>query len=191
VERRFHGMRESTPQLVYCKNVHICYRRTMPYHPAIIANALLKRGRERGYTIDHMKLQKLVFLVHAWRLAKQGEPAVNREAEAWDYGPVFTELYSKLRDQGREPIAHLIPTYDPATKTNKPFVPNYGDEKTWDVVNFVLDRYGKLSAGQLSNLSHERDGPWDQTRRKGDGIIPDELIRDYYREQSRLGTARI
>jgi uncharacterized phage-associated protein len=163
----------------------------MSYHPAIVANALLKRGKERGCTIDHMKLQKLVFLVHAWRLAKQGEPAVNREAEAWDYGPVFAELYSKLRDQGRDPITKLIPTYDPQSRTNKLFVPNDSDVKTWDVVNFVLDRYGKLSAGQLSNLSHEPGGPWDEARRKGDVYIPDDLIRDYYREQSKLGNARI
>lgn len=163
----------------------------MSYHPAIVANALLKRGRERGCTIDHMKLQKLVFLVHAWRLAKQGVPAVNREAQTWDYGPVFPELYSKLRDQGREPITKLIPTFDSDTRTFKTFVPNSSDEETWDVVNFVLDRYGKLSAGQLSNLSHEPNGPWDQARRKGDDYIPDDLIRDYYREQSKLRNARI
>ncbi len=163
----------------------------MPYSPAIVANALLQRGRERGVFIDHMKLQKLVFLVHAWSLAGQGVPAVNREPEAWDYGPVFGELYSSLRNQGRAPVSSLIPSYNPESGRTEPLVPNPGDQAMWQVVDYVLNRYGGLSALQLSALSHESGGPWDIARRESLGSIPDALIQEYYREQSRLGNARI
>ncbi len=163
----------------------------MSYHPAIVANALLQRGRERGVFIDHMKLQKLVFLVHAWSLASQGVPAVNREPEAWDYGPVFTELYSKLRDQGRAPVTQLISSYNPASGLQEVMVPNPGDQATWSMVDYVLNRYGNLSAIQLSALSHEAGGPWEITRRENRSFIPDETIQRYYREQSKLGNPRI
>lgn len=163
----------------------------MPYSPAIIANALLQRGRERGIFIDHMKLQKLVFLVHAWSLAGQGVPAVNREPEAWDYGPVFGELYSSLRNYGRAPISSLIASYNPASGTTEVLVPNPNDQTTWQVVDYVIGRYGHLSALQLSSLSHEPNGPWDVARRNNLPSIPNQSIQNYYREQSSLGNARL
>ena len=40
----------------------------MPYSPAIVANAVLYRAKQRGIRISHLKLQKLIFFIHAWRL---------------------------------------------------------------------------------------------------------------------------
>lgn len=163
----------------------------MAYNPIIVANAVLKRAKERGLSVDHMKLQKLVFLVHAWSLALKNAPAVVSQPEAWTYGPVFSELYSLLRNQGRADITNLIPSYNAQSGRIEPLVPNSGDQDTWQMVEQVLDRYGRLSAVQLSTLSHESGGPWDQARNARLTSIPDGTIQAYYRDQFQRGNARI
>ena len=84
----------------------------MPYPPAIVANAVLYRARQRGLPISHLKLQKLVFFTHAWCLAIDGSPAVDERPEAWEYGPVFNSLYHRLKGCGHEAIKAFIETVD-------------------------------------------------------------------------------
>ena len=72
----------------------------MPHPAVIVANAVLYRAKLRGLAISHLKLQKLVFFTHAWRLAVHGVPAVDERPEAWEYGPVFNSLYYRLKGSG-------------------------------------------------------------------------------------------
>ncbi|WP_082938191.1 type II toxin-antitoxin system antitoxin SocA domain-containing protein [Mitsuaria sp. 7] len=77
----------------------------MPYSPALVANAVLYRAKQRGFHVSHLKLQKLVFFTHAWRLALHNRAAVEERPEAWEHGPIFSTLYHRLRAPGTSSCA--------------------------------------------------------------------------------------
>ena len=55
---------------------------------------------EKGDTVSHKKLQKLLFYVEAWHLVNFGEPILNEDFQAWMHGPVVPELYHDLKEFG-------------------------------------------------------------------------------------------
>ena len=56
-----------------------------------IANEFIRRSLAAPeIELTQMKLQKLVYFAHGWNLvASDGDPLVEDEVQAWDYGPVF------------------------------------------------------------------------------------------------------
>ncbi|MFT4267000.1 MAG: hypothetical protein QM586_07240, partial [Xenophilus sp.] len=65
-------------------------------------------------------------------------------------------------------------------------VPNPGDKQFWELIDKVWERYGGLSAGQLSTLSHVSGGPWMAARNSGMTNLSQIEITKFYREK--LGT---
>lgn len=160
------------------------FKVTMSYPASIVANAVLQHAWGRGMSVDHMKLQKLVFFVHAWHLALAGsDGAVAEPVEAWKHGPVFASLYHRLKQYGRAPVDQYLSDLDPVTGELKPMVPSQQDGQFWRVFEQVMERYEHFNALQLSALSHESGGPWEQARSKLQGQIPNESIRQHYISQ--------
>ena len=155
----------------------------MPYSPLIVANAVLYRARQRGIPVSHLKLQKLIFFIHAWRLALQDLPAVDERPEAWQHGPVFESLFHRLKNLGHRAIREYLETVEARTNEYRKLVPSSEDEPFWRVLDQVMDRYGRMTALQLSTLAHEPGGPWASAREGKLATIPDESIRSFYREK--------
>jgi uncharacterized phage-associated protein len=153
----------------------------MPYSPAIVANAVLYRAKQRGLFVSHLKLQKLVFFTHAWSLALYDAPVVVERPEAWRYGPVFDSLFHRLRSQRDRQITEFLQTVDEGRNVYVTLMPAPEDETFWTVLDQVMDRYGHFSAEQLSALGHERGGAWAQTREAKQAVIPDDRLRQFYR----------
>jgi uncharacterized phage-associated protein len=159
----------------------------MPYSPALVANAVIHRAKERGRSLDHMQVQKLVFFMHAWSLALKGQSMLSERPEAWPYGPVFTSLYHRLKGFGARKIDVLLEEYFPPTGQLTPLIPNYADAEFWSMVDQVLSRYGHFSALQLSELTHDTGGPWERTRQAQQVTIDDQLIREHFTKQLQHG----
>lgn len=155
----------------------------MVYTPRVVANALLRKAKSSGAKLSHLKLQKLAFFLHAWNLALHGKPLIDEQPEAWPYGPVFSTLYSELRSHGSKDIEGFIKEVDPKTGREVALVPNPGDEAFWQLVDQVWERYGKLTASQLSSLSHVQGGPWALARKDNLDDISNQSIADFYRPQ--------
>lgn len=153
----------------------------MAYTPRIIANALLRKSKEAGVSVTHLKLQKLVFYVHAWMLALHDRPAISEEVEAWPYGPVVSSLYHELKAYGSAPIAEYLKEPDLKTGNLVALVPGAGDKTTWSIINQVWDRYGSFTAAQLSAMTHRKGSPWDLARSAGQTEIPDESIAAHFK----------
>ena len=151
----------------------------MAYDPRLVANALLRKARERGENLTHLKLQKLLFFVQAWGLALHDNKVMSVFPEAWDYGPVFPPIYHELKGYGSRPIIGYL--QEPFTE--KALVPGLADTQFYELVEKVWERYGSLSAGQLSSLSHVTGGPWDNARKDGTRNIPSAEITQFYRNQ--------
>jgi uncharacterized phage-associated protein len=132
----------------------------MPCDPRAIANLLLEEVRSRGYRVTNLKLQKLLFLCHAFYLVDTGAPLVRGSFEAWRYGPVHREAYDAFKRFGAKPITEDAEKFDPVTGTRRS-VPLPADRAVSDVVQRVVQFYGAKSPGELVELTHAKNGPWD------------------------------
>lgn len=165
-----------------------------------IANEFLRMPGGRALT--QMQLQKLVYFAHGWNLALNGEPLVTEPPEAWTYGPVFPDLYDHTKYFGKGAIGRTItPDDDEAarfftrSKSGRPAYQARLTPRERSIIDHVWRRYGTLTGGKLSSLTHQPGTPWFQTYRHGEGKnqpIDNRLIREHYErlaERAR-GTAR-
>ena len=154
----------------------------MPFAPLAIANTFLaKHGGERG-GIDHMKLQKLVFYAYGWWLASHEQPLATEGPQVWRYGPVFRSLYAALAPFGMRGInspQRAVPIGGP------PIIPD-DQHEAHDLTDWVWQRYGLMSAGQLSDMTHAIGTPWQEEAAACDyrvpkgHPIPDARIKGYF-----------
>lgn len=69
---------------------------------AIQAAKFLSKQSDWRYT--HLEIQKILYLTHMVYLGKFKEPLVTGKFEAWEYGPVHTELHQILLEWGNVSI---------------------------------------------------------------------------------------
>jgi uncharacterized phage-associated protein len=106
-----------------------------------------------------------------------GKPLFPNRIEAWQYGPVVPDVYNAFRHQGVNVTGKV---HEPNNRT----AINPADinlmEQIWDI-------YGRMSAFQLSDLTHEPGGPWHIASQMGGNyaLIPNDLIQKHY-EMKRL-----
>ena len=159
----------------------------MAHSSLAIANEFIRRA-EGKRPLTHMQVQKLVYLAHGWALGALGQPLIDDDVEAWDFGPVVRKLYDALRAYGRGPITRAIHWGD-----DTPFRSDDGEEafeqlseEEQTVVDLVWEKYGGFPAFKLSALTHEPDTPWSGAYAWGrDGAIRNDAIREYF--QGRFG----
>lgn len=133
---------------------------TAPCDPRAVANLLLREARSRGHNISNLKLQKLLFLCHAFYLVDTGRPLVRGTFEAWQYGPVHREAYDAFKKFGAKPITEDADKFDPVTGTREPLA-TPAKRDVIDVIQKVVQFYGARSPGELVQLTHAKNGPWD------------------------------
>lgn len=153
------------------------------YSASLVANAFLYKARKTGASVTHMKLQKLVFFLHAWSLTLKGSSYVKERPDAWPYGPVFETLYHELKSFGSSDVDEYLTQMDGAAGERKALIPILTDTEFWGMVEQIWDRYSRFTASQLSTLTHEKGSPWEQTRSAKAVRIDDNLVRDYYMAQ--------
>ena len=127
----------------------------MPHKAVAIANEfLLQPGAAE--TVTQMKLQKLCYFAHGWNLAINGNPLISDAPQAWNYGPVYRDLYEHTKYFGKEPVGRLI------TPGDSDVMRFFGDGKKFEpykaeltsrelgVIEQIWNRYSNLSAIRLS-----------------------------------------
>ena len=152
------------------------------YNPISIANYFLsKYGVD--YDITPMKLVKLVYIAHGWHLGITDNALIDENPEAWKYGPVIPRIYHEFKKFGKSPIRINKSSKDTANQLPLPEDKKEFLDKIWAV-------YGKFTAIQLSEKTHQPGSPWylvwhfsKSEERFGDLQIPDNLIRDYYKRK--------
>src|SRR5262249_39748786 len=129
----------------------------------------------------------IIYYAHGWFLALRDQKLVDQPFEAWEYGPVVQDLYHQFKRFGKEPITGR------ATVLNK-------SSATYDLAKYdisrddilllteLVDFYAGIPAGKLSDMSHERGGPWDavwnyEGRSNPGMFIPDQIIADWFKKQ--------
>lgn len=140
------------------------------YKPIKIALFILKKfdyEKITGEMITPLKLQKLLSYVYSYLLAL-GYKIFDEQPQAWAHGPVFRSVYNEYSNY----------EYRPIEISNEDI---YLHEKELErTIIQIIEGYGKFTAKELENLTHEED-PWilarDRVKAKP-GDLSSEIIRD-------------
>lgn len=157
----------------------------MPLPSAAVANYFLDLGLRESIPITPLKLQKLVYFAHGWYLGFTGEPLLNEGIQAWEYGPVIPSLYHDFKEFGNNPITRYAGGSCHGQKLSQELLAARSlIERVWAV-------YSKFTASQLSALSHEANGPWQQVVARMErgpfqknAQIPNDLISRFFRSRA-------
>lgn len=157
-----------------CETIHDCRS---------VANQIIWRRIAAQKPTTHLQVQKLVYNCHAWMLGIHGKPMVYDAVMAWQYGPVFPNLYQSLKHYGGDPIDILI-DLDALGIGESGYT-----AKQLSIIEQVLNIYGDWTGGQLLVATHADGTPWQQvwTEHQRNIIIPNGLIREYYDKKARGG----
>lgn len=117
-----------------------------------VANYFVEKSRAEGRILGVSQVIKLVFLAHGWYLGFKSEPLINHRIQAWRYGPVIPEVYNAFRHQ-------LGAVHYPALVGDAPYKAEFNDYEK-KIMDHVYNAYSKISAVELSNLTHREGTPW-------------------------------
>ncbi len=138
---------------------------------------------QKGDTVSHKKLQKLLYYVEAWHLVNFGQPILDENFEAWVHGPVIPELYHKLKEFG---FNNLKVINDESDSVGKEIVSkNDLNKEQIELIESVLVRYGSLTSFELELLTHS-EAPWLEARKDYpphvpcNSIISKERMKEFY-----------
>ncbi len=124
-----------------------------------------------GWNVTQLSLQKILYLAHMVHLGRYNSPLVQGQFEAWDYGPVHSKLYQKVKAFGAKPIPQVFWSKDEL------------DESAREVLQDACHNLLHLSPGELVRNTHWGDGAWAKYYRPSarNIVIPEGSIVDEYK----------
>lgn len=111
-----------------------------------IAYAFLS-GHGASLELTNLKLNKLVYYAQVESLRRTDALLFDDAIEAWRYGPVEPMVYHTFKQFGRG----IVPECPQTSRL---------DSSVCEIVQYVADTYGRLSAFDLVNMSHREGGAW-------------------------------
>lgn len=155
----------------------------MKYPAIVIANEIIKLAQAQNIPITPMKLQKILYLANGIAYKRTGDKLINERFEAWDYGPVVSDVYNAFKNYRRN---NIIETYDNLIHVDGYSFANSStivvDDKTLSIVREAWDSAKNLDAFTLSVWSHNKNSPWDKAynSKPREVYISDNEIKEYF-----------
>ncbi len=155
------------------------------YRAEAIANFILNLAADEKIEIDHLKLQKLLYISFGCCTFFLNRYIFKDPIEAWKYGPVVPSIYYEFQECGRHPIPHTKRAYifdffgDEEAKIAEI---DPADENLKSCMEAVFSTYKHTESSKLISMTHTKGTPWysyyDGTPHKK---IPREAIKEYYK----------
>lgn len=151
-----------------------------------IANLILSEFDAVRFEISNLKLNKILFYVHAYHLVRQSQPLIKNHFEAWEHGPVVRVVYHEFKKFGSKPITSLARHVDYESGREEIISFSEIDASTRDFVLSIGRHYMRFTASQLRDMTHQNDSPWsrvysaDSESRGLRDRIPNELIEAHF-----------
>ena len=141
---------------------------------------------KQGVLLNKTQMQKILFICYGIYLAAENKKLFTDDTpKAWPFGPVFPRVNKKF-----------VPGRTPSPFSKEIQLEFSKNKKAIDITRAVIDKYSKVSAGKLSEWSHEEGGPWYNTiyGEGGDNKdvqwnkeISDDLIKSYFLKTFSIG----
>lgn len=161
----------------------------MSHDPRDVANLVLQIADEIGVTTSNLAINKIVYFIHGNYLAQFGEPLVDATIEAWQFGPVFREIYHAFKHCGDGFIKQKATRIDPYDGIKKVFVAEIPASQ-YEFIKKLITDYLRIKPGLLVNMSHVEDGPWYEAWNYEGAVNPgmsisNEAIQRHFAQQMR------
>lgn len=139
-----------------------------------LANYILNKAKKANINVTNMKLQKILYYVQGYFLAKFDRPLFPDEIQAWKFGPVVPNVYYEFSPFGSEELFAL----GEADMTSC-------DMQEVELIDSVINDKLQLSARALM-LSTHNELPWktvtkDGTHITANAVISNELIKTHFK----------
>lgn len=140
------------------------------YDVRSIANWCISKAKRTGINPTNLWLNKLVFFIYEQALRDLNVLLTPARVEAWDYGPVFRELY--LNYPGDNEPYHRYNVQ----KRGRELAEDSFETEDLELFEKVWAELGNLTASQLTRLSHRPGTPWSTVWKEGGAINPGMVI---------------
>lgn len=100
--------------------------------------------------IDNLKINKLLYFVQGFSMAKLGRPMFSDVIQAWEYGPVIPNVYYTFKCCGKSPIEEPADNFDESVLSV--------DEL--ELLIDIYSTYGKYTGWALKDITHKKGSPW-------------------------------
>ena len=154
-----------------------------------LANLILDVASEIGVPATNLGLNKIAYFLHGWFLAKKGRPLVTAKIEAWEYGPVFREIYFEFKGFGSNPVTTRAKKINVETGEKEICAYQLPKEEE-EFLRGLAEKYLRIRPGRLVDLSHAQDGPWYQAWFHDGNVNPGMEIDQSAIEQFFAGQVR-
>ena len=109
--------------------------------------------------LSKTKILKLLYILDEISIKKSGLPFLNLRYKVWKFGPVAEDLSSetKLLDK------FILKNDDEGVRKICPKIPFCDDEfsdNEIELMNYVINKYGNLTAKDLISYTHRINSPW-------------------------------
>ena len=128
-----------------------------------------------GWNLSHLKLQKILYIAHMVFMGRNnGNPLVDEEFEAWDYGPILPSIYHRLKGFGTSSVKDVF--YDAST---------IDGTKEGDLIREAHEQLRHKEPAELVAITYRPGGAWSNNHRSGRKhiTIPNVDILDEYRNK--------
>lgn len=118
-----------------------------------------------GLTVSPLKLQKLLYYIQAWHIAKfEKKQLFDDLPQAWVNGPVYRSVYNMFKDSFfRNESLHPIVDGNAEIELSKKIKALKLEEEQVNLINSVLKFYAPKDDGTLVLKTHT-DSPWNEAR---------------------------
>lgn len=119
-----------------------------------------------GVSISPLKLQKLLYYVQSWHIAKFDKNTLfNTLPEAWVNGPVYREVYNLYKESffRNQKITTSLDEIELSDKLKSAREELNLSDVQLQLIDAVLIAYSKLSDERLVLMTHN-EAPWNEVR---------------------------
>lgn len=121
------------------------------------------------------KLLKLIYLIDEESVLSRNIPITWLTYKAWEKGPVCEDVFD-AKDNGLFSDYVTIERNDEGKYIFSPNVdPDLGEfsKAEMALINSIIQKYGKMSADELTNITHEPDSLWSRVVRDNNIVFDD------------------
>lgn len=139
--------------------------------PALfIANRVIEYSNYKGYPINNLRLQKLLYFINARSLVETGRPIFDESMQKWKYGPVVSDVYHEYKRYGAfgieesdlvDVVIHFDTNQNPFDDATQLTILRYEtfdfDEETSRRIETTVDKLSNYSTFDLVDETHRHD----------------------------------
>lgn len=144
----------------------------------VSAHDVAREIRDRLPSVGRVKVHKLLYYCQGWHLTWTGKPLFREPIEAWSNGPVIADFWAdEQHDRGVPPPQTL-------------------SAEQQSIVDYVLERYGRMTGKQLITMTHSED-PWRDVSESEDPwvtatqLIGHDALREWFDSDEELAQRRV